>query len=195
MCDSHAALDGAGVRASGAPISPVGALENDRALGFACWAFVDLFAKGERVHVEFHGEIVNGLLEGEAALRVARCAEGSAGTCVDENVVLLGEEVGALVHVGRGACGSGSCADASGAVAGEFNCSEGAVVLCSDLQLLMRVGPVGDDVLLATIEHQFDGSVCLSRQVGRNDTFVACAELRTEAAAHVLGDDANFALG
>ena len=42
------------------------------ALGFACGAFVDLFAEGERVHVELDGEIVDGLLEGEAALRDGR---------------------------------------------------------------------------------------------------------------------------
>src|SRR6202041_3360445 len=72
---------------------------------------------------------------------------------------------------------------------------EGAVALCAYLQSLVGVGPIGNNVLLAAVEHQLDGSMRLLREGCCDDAFVARAELRAESAAHVLGDNANIALG
>ena len=67
---------------------------------------VNLVAQGERVHVQLHRELIDGLFKGEAALRMARRAKRRARTGIDEDVVLFRQQVGALVHIGRRAGGS-----------------------------------------------------------------------------------------
>ncbi len=113
----HAALDGPGVGSGRPSLAPVCALADELALHLAGGVLVDLFAQVDRIHVELDGELVDGLLEGEAALRMAGCPKRRARTGVDEDVVLLGQQVGALVHVGRRAGCACAGADACGAVA------------------------------------------------------------------------------
>src|SRR6202022_3733448 len=79
-------------------------------------------------------------------------------------------------------------------VASQRDGSQRPILLSTDLQLLMRVRPVANNMLLPAIEHQFDGSVRLSRQVRCHYAFIAGAELRAKAAAHELCDHTNLAL-
>jgi hypothetical protein len=192
--NTHATFDWAVVRTRGPAVAPVRTLENHLPLGLSSRTFIDLFAEGERVHVELDGELVDSLLKRKASLRMARRPERRTGTCVHKDVVLLGEQVRALVQVGCGTSSSGSSAYACRAVACELDCGQRSIALCADLQLLVRVGPVTDDMLLPAVEHQLDGSVRLSRQVCRDDPLIAGTELRSEPTAHEFGDDANLAL-
>ena len=117
MRNSHAVLNRASVRSSRPAIAPVGTLENDLPLGLASGTRIDLLAEGERIHFELDGDFVDGLFKCEATLRVAGGAECRAGTGVHKDVVLFGEQVGALIQIGCGTGGAGSGAYACSTVA------------------------------------------------------------------------------
>ena len=141
-------LIGPAIGAGGLAIAPVRALKDDLPLDLASRIFVDLFAEGQRVHLQLGREFIDGLFKRKAALRMARRTERRTRTSVDKDVVLLGEQIRALVHVGRRTGGAGSCTHACRAVACELDRSQRPIMLRTDLQLLMRVRPVADDMFL-----------------------------------------------
>src|SRR5438874_512846 len=81
---------------------------------------------------------------GGRALRMAGRAEGGGGAGVGEYVGVLGEDVGAGVHVLRGAGCAGAGADAGGAVADVLDGGERAVFFGADFELLAGVRAVAD---------------------------------------------------
>ena len=120
-------LIGPGIGAGGLAVAPVGALENKLPLDLASRIFVDLFAQRQRIHIQLDGEFVDRLLKRETPLRMARRAERRTRTCVDKDVVLLGQQVRALIHIGRRARCAGAGTHPSCAVAGELDRSQRAI--------------------------------------------------------------------
>ena len=89
LSDSHAPLDWPRIRTCGPAVSPIGAFEDDLALDFARRVLINLVAQGKRIHVQLHGDLIDGLFEGEAALRMAGRAECRPRAGIDENIVSL----------------------------------------------------------------------------------------------------------
>src|SRR5690606_15221436 len=72
---------------------------------------------------------------------------------------------------------------------------EEAVARDASPDLRVRRGPVARrQVLLAAVEHQVHGRAGLPGQPGAGDALHVRTELAAEAAAHVLGDDADIRL-
>src|SRR5262249_1035890 len=116
----------------------------DSSLHPAGFAFVVDFAEGQRVHPAFFGQLVDRLLESEYGLRRPGGAERGGWAGVDEDVVVLGADVVALVHALRRAARARAGADAAGAVVHQLNRDELSVLLRADLVLGVGAGPIAD---------------------------------------------------
>jgi hypothetical protein len=154
-------------------------------------------AEVEGVLVEFAGELVEGELDGEGALRVAGGAEGGGGAGVGEDVVRLDADVGALRVDGEGvATDAGAGADAAAAVGEDLDRGEVTGGGGAEGDLLDGVGAVaGAQVLLAAVEQEGDGGAGLAGELAGDEAEARAggggAELGPEAAAEELGDDVD----
>ena len=95
---ADAALDRARIGVRLVTLFPADALRADPAFLAAHRAWVDALAQCQRIDAELVGELVDRLLHGERAGRVARSAHRRAATGIDEHVVLRGGEIRAGVE-------------------------------------------------------------------------------------------------
>ena len=135
--NAHAALDRSRVRAGRPAIAPVGLLPDDLPLHLARRALIDLLAQIQRIHVQLDRKIIDRLLECKTTLRMSRRAKRRAWTRIDEDVILFGMNVGALVKIRRRAGRPRARAHPRSSIADQFNRRQRAIALRTDAQLLV----------------------------------------------------------
>ena len=154
-----------------------------------------LEAEGERVHPEAARELLESRLDGEAALRVARCAHRAAGTKVGENVGLGDLDGGESVSRLHESAGAGAGRDAGRPERLVVDGGDRSILAVAELHAVPRVGPVaGRELVFLAVEHHQDGLASLLRELRGEDAVVAGAELRAEAAARELRADDDLVL-
>jgi hypothetical protein len=152
-----------------------------------------LLAELYGVHADLVGQLVHQRLHGEVGLRVAGRAHRARGVLVRVYGVDLAVEVGRGVDVGLARLRA--AAEAAEAVLRRPERDEAAVARGAGLELLPGAGAVsGEQELVLAREHQVDGGLRLLRELAGEHPLDADAELRAEAAAHVLDDGRDGAL-
>src|SRR5690606_13290812 len=127
------------------------------------------------------------------SLHLARAAKRRTGTGVGEDVVVLALHIRARIHAVMTAPDAGAGCDTSSAEALQFDARQRAVQLSADLQALHAAGTVTDGhVLFPAIQHEPDWRAGLAREMDCQCAVIADAILRTESAARVVADGANF---
>src|SRR5207247_1107654 len=143
-----AALDRPGIGAGRLAVGPADLFGADLAFDLARVAGVVLLAELQRIDAEFFGQLIDRLLQGEDGLRVPGRPERRRGAGVGEDVVVLGADGRAGVHVLRRTARSRAGADAAGAVIDQVNREQFPLFVRGDLVFLIGAGPIADAQVL-----------------------------------------------
>ena len=143
----------------------------------------------ERVHPQLVGQVVHGRFGERAALRMPRGPHGPLAAEVGEDRRLRHGRVGHAVDVGQDHVGA--AADAAGAVRLGDHGDDLAVAVGPQLDVSRAAGTIARrQVLLDAVEEHLDRpAASLLRELGRRPAPDIGAELRAEAAPHVIGVD------
>ena len=196
---ADAALDGPGVGARGSALRPAEALGADAPLDFARARVVgvvrvDPVAQRERIHAECVGQLVERLLEREDPCTCPGARKAAAGAGVREHVVVLGGYVrdGYIVSVAE--ADAGARGHAARAVALEL--AAPSAVPSRFAPSLRRWRLLGRLPTLTCSSRRSSmsrtGARALRDRWIASSAVVADAELRAEAAAGELADDADL---
>ena len=150
----------------------------------------------ERIDLKLRGELVEQALHPERALDEPGRAERLHRRGVQLCAVLDRVHVVARIeHLHRAGGGREPTVPAERSDELAFERRQRAVGARSGTQLLdRRIAVAGVEILLAASERTLDGTACALRKLGRHVRVVACAVLRSEAAAHVVAHDSHLVL-
>ena len=148
-------------------------------------ARVDTVAQRQRIEAELVGQLVDRLLHGKGARRVAGTAHRRAAAGIDEHVALRRGEVRAGVQRLGEVADAGADAHARRAVFQQGDRGQRAVAARADAQVLPGGRAIaGVELLLLPIEHQPHRRPRLTRQHDGMAAIRPELGLRAEAAAH-----------
>ena len=190
--NADAALYSTLIGAGPMPPPPSDPLRADPALLAAHRTRIDPIAQRQRIDGQPLCQLVDRLLDGEGARRIARRAHGAAGARIDENIILPAFEIGTGIGCLGNVADASAQPNAGSAIACQRNRRQSSVTARADFQVLESAGPIACvHLLLFPVKGDAHRRSRLTRQQNRDASVIAKRGLGAEAASHSLDDDAH----